>query len=502
MKKILLLPIDERPCNYLFPQMLVRDTEYEVVCPPYEIMPHQKQAGDCVRLLAFLEQHMATSTAVLLSLNTLLYGGLVPSRVHSDSVETVAARLESFRQLRRRYPQVKVYAYTLIMRCNRGNNDEEEPGYWLTWGSRIFRTGYLQDKKEQVGLDAAESAELDQLQAEVPAELLRDYLDRRKVNHTVNLLCLDAMRDGLFDFLAIPQDDAAEYGFMCVEQREIRRRIAENHIGTRCYLYPGADEAGSTMLARAINEDMGAHPRVYVRFNSCAAPHVQPLYEDRYIGESVKYMVLAAGGLPVYALADADMVLLINCPADAMDYAILSNRNYGVNRTLVDLVEYAAFCVEQGVPVTIGDCATTNAGDGELLDLLRQKGLPFRLAGYAGWNTSDNTLGTAIPMGMLYRLFGDRPAHRDFLALRYVEDVGYDAIVRRQVTNAYAPPAGGRSGHIPRRGIGTDFVKQHLQAFADELMADQGGHIAVEDCWFPWERTFELGLTVRFEEKP
>ena len=289
---------------------------------------------------------------------------------------------------------------------------------------------------------------------------------------------------------------------MCVEQREIRRRIAENHICTRCYLYPGADEAGSTMLARAINEDMGAYPRVYVRFSSCAAPHVQPLYEDRYIGESVKYMVLAAGGLPVYALADADMVLLINCPANAMDYAILPNRNYSVNRTLVDLVEYAAFCVKQGVPVTIGDCATTNAGDGELLDLLCQKGLPFRLAGYAGWNTSDNTLGTAIPMGMLYHLFGDRPAHRDFLALRYVEDVGYDAIVRRQVTDAYAPPAGGRSGHIPRRGAGADFVKEHLQAFADKLTADREGHIAVEDCWFPWERTFELGLTVRFEEKP
>lgn len=502
MKKILLLPIDERPCNYLFPQMLAKDTEYEVVCPPYEIMPHQKQPGDCGRLLDFLAEHMASSTAVLLSLNTLLYGGLVPSRVHSDSVEAVVARLENFRKLRRQYPQVKVFAYTLIMRCNRGNSNEEEPDYWMTWGSRIFRTGYLQDKKDQVGLDAAESTELDQLEAEVPVELLQDYLDRRKVNHTVNLLCLDAMRDGVFDFLAIPQDDAAEYGFMCVEQREIRQRIAENHIGTRCYLYPGADEAGLTMLARAINKDKNVQPRVYVRFNSCAAPRVQPLYEDRYIGESVKYMVLAAGGLPVYALADADMVLLVNCPANAMDYKILPNRNYSVNRTLVEMVEYAAFCVKQGVPVTIGDCATTNAGDSELLDLLKQKGILFRLAGYAGWNTSDNTLGTAIPMGMLYRLFGDRPAHRNFLALRYVEDVGYDAIVRQQVTDAYTPPTGDRCGHISRQGIGSDFVKQHLQAYADELMEAQNGHIAVENCWFPWERTFELGLTVRFEEEP
>lgn len=94
MKKLVLLPIDERPCNYRFPYLLALDSEYEVVRPPLEIMPHKKQAGDCARLLAFLEEQMATAKAVILSLNTLLYGGLVPSRVHTDSYETVAARLE------------------------------------------------------------------------------------------------------------------------------------------------------------------------------------------------------------------------------------------------------------------------------------------------------------------------------------------------------------------------------------------------------------------------
>ena len=95
-----------------------------------------------------------------------------------------------------------------------------------------------------------------------------------------------------------------------------------------------------------------------------------------------------------------------------------------------------------------------NSGDEELVDLLRQKGLLFRLAGYAGWNTSDNTLGTAVSMGMLYRYFGDRPAHRNFLALRYIEDVGYDAVVRDKVIDGFAPPRGGnrRTYSAARRG--------------------------------------------------
>ena len=496
MKKLVLLPLDERPCNYEFPYLLAHGTEYEVVRPPFAIMPHKKQAGDCAALMAFLEGQMASATAVILSLNTLLYGGLIPSRIHGDSLETLAARLDGFRALRRRYPQVKVYAYTLIMRCNRANDNGEEPAYWDRWGYRIFRLGYLGDKAAQAELTPEEAEELNALREEVPAELLQDYLDRRRVNHQLNLLCLEDLRDGVFDFLAIPQDDAAEYGYMCIEQREIYRRIAAYHIATSCYLYPGADEAGCTMLARAINEDRGGRPRVYIRFNSCAAERVQPLYEDRYIGESVKYMVLAAGGLPVYALADADMVLLVNCPADKMEYRPVSNRQYDVNRTLVELAEYAAYCVDRGIPVAVGDCATVNAGDEELVELFRQKGLLFRLAGYAGWNTSDNTLGTAVPMGMLYRYFGDRPAHRNFLALRYIEDIGYDAIVRDRVQERFLP----EGGALPPHGEAAAFVRTGLAAYADTLMEGRRDRIVVEDCWFPWERTFEIGLRVQYEE--
>lgn len=500
MKKLVLLPIDERPCNYAFPGLLARGTPYEVVCPPLSIMPCQKRAGDCEGLMAFLEREMAGATAVLLSLNTLLYGGLVPSRVHQERYETIAARLRRFQALRAQYPQVKVYAYTLIMRCNRANSSGEEPDYWATWGSRIHRLGYLGDKAALDGLSTAEEGELAALRTAVPAQPLDDYLERRRINHWINLLCLDAMRDGAFDFLAIPQDDASAYGYTRIEQQEIRGRIAQNRIGTRCYLYPGADEAGMTMLARAINEDMHERPRVYIRFDSCAAERVQPLYEDRYIGESVKYMVLAAGGLPVYALADADMVLLINCPADRMEYQIVDNRAYGVNRTPVELAEYAAYCVERGIPVTIGDCATVNAGDAELVELLRQKGLLFRLAGYAGWNTSDNTLGTAVPMGMLCRLFGDRPGHRDFLALRYVEDIGYDAIVRGRMIADYAPFVGEESGYLPMRGEAADVARGALEDYARTLLEGTGARIAIDDCWFPWERAFEIGLSVRYHE--
>ena len=54
------------------------------------------------------------------------------------------------------------------MRCNRANNNEEEPDYWAPWGYRLFRLGYLADKAEQAGLTPEEDAELSGLRGEVP----------------------------------------------------------------------------------------------------------------------------------------------------------------------------------------------------------------------------------------------------------------------------------------------------------------------------------------------
>lgn len=181
-----------------------------------------------------------------------------------------------FCELRRRYPQVRVYAYTLIMRCNRAITTRKSRITGRRGGIASFASGISPIRRSRPGLTPEEDAELSGLRGEVPEALLRGYQERRRVNHRANLLCLKALRDGLFDFLVIPQDDAAEYGYMCVEQREIRRRIAEYRIGTRCYLYPGADEAGCTMLARAVNEDRGSSRGCISASTAAAAEQVRP----------------------------------------------------------------------------------------------------------------------------------------------------------------------------------------------------------------------------------
>ena len=79
--KILMLPLDERPCNYLYPQ-LMPEAGYQLLLPPREIMGDKKRAGDFEKISEWLLQNVGSADACILSLDTLIYGGIVPSRLH------------------------------------------------------------------------------------------------------------------------------------------------------------------------------------------------------------------------------------------------------------------------------------------------------------------------------------------------------------------------------------------------------------------------------------
>ena len=63
----------------------------------------------------------------------------------------------------------------------------------------------------------------------------------------------------------------------------------------------------------------------------------------------------------------------------------------------------------------------------------------MKVDGYAGWNTSANTLGTAIAEGGDSYLNKVTEEHQRFLE-RYVEDAGYCSVVRKSVTEKLTNP--------------------------------------------------------------
>ena len=69
--KIALLPLDERPCNWKYIQMMTETSDkIELSTCPLAIMGQRKVPSDQVAIRRFIQEEAKTSDALVLSLDT------------------------------------------------------------------------------------------------------------------------------------------------------------------------------------------------------------------------------------------------------------------------------------------------------------------------------------------------------------------------------------------------------------------------------------------------
>lgn len=498
MKKIAVLPLDERPCNYIFNQYLIQGTPYEILTPPLDILGDKKKKGDLVAIKDWLLDTAKQVDGIICAVDTLVYGGIVPSRLHMDDEHTLITRLNVLREIKAAYPNIQLYAYNLIMRNPKYSSSEEEPDYYGECGREIHLYGVYEHKKTLGLLNEIENEQLEHIHHTIQTDALNDYLSRRSKNIAVNKAFLKLVFDKIIDFGIIPQDDSSPYGLTATDQKIIREDIKNLNLELSCYMYPGADEVTNTLLARMINKSENQRPLVYLEYASATGGYQIPLYEDRMLSESIKYQVLAAGGLIVSSFTEADLLLLVNVPSSNMKESNKQSEaslEYDVFRNLVAFVEMIDYGIKLNKKVIVADVAYANGGDLNLLKLMRQKGVLMKVSAYAGWNTSSNTLGTCIPQGMLDYLYPNRQENLNFLGLRYIEDMGYCSVIRKQVSEHLVMPnhyflLDGKRGNVVNQ------IKDGLDKFIKEQLHIEGFSFVIKDIYSPWNRMFEIGLEV------
>ena len=141
--------------------------------------------------------------------------------------------------------------------------------------------------------------------------------------------------------------------------------------------------------------------------------------------------------------------------------------------------------------------AYANGSDKQLVRLLDKIGVALRLDGYAGWNTSSNTLGTTIAEACVCRAGGDIAAHKRFLALRYFEDAGYCSVTRKTVCERDLPALGLNYFNAgEKRGKVAALVRDEIEKQMQAMMPQVASAYGIEQCEMPWKRMFEVGLSV------
>lgn len=492
--RILLLPLDERPCNAKFPSMVGRSGDVETAIPPRPMLGDKKTPADVSGLFGFLTEQAATADAAVVSLDMLVYGGLIPSRLHHMQPEVVLGRLNAVRTLKRINPRLAIYASMSVMRAPQYDSDDEEPDYYAHHGRALFRRAWLLDRAERGGLDAAQRAELDAIA--IPDEVVEDYERRRRTNLLVNEACLDLLREGAIDFLVFPQDDSSPYGYTAVAQRHLQRAIEEKGVRRQVMVYPGSDEIGCTLLARAVCALHGRTPTIRPRFASTMGPGIIPLYEDRPMMESLKSHVRACGARLADSDETADIELMINAPGRIMQEAQLAadgrDLTYDTYRNLPAFVDDTARLLDRGSRVAICDSAYANGGDQQLLHDLDGIGALADIASYAGWNTNCNTLGNTLAQAIVG--VPDSPYRSRNLAYRLIDDVLYQTDVRWRVDAGLSERGGSYQDVVPCMDWAVTATRKQLQKEYDGLALSATLPARINAVRFPWRRMFEIDM--------
>jgi len=507
MLKIVHVPLDERPCNYDFPKLMFQGKEFDIVRVPFEYMGLKKRPGKIDKIQEFFENECKDAYAAILSIDTLIYGGIVPSRLHYNTIEEVSERLEVIKRVKKANPNIKIYAYNLVMRCPHYDDDDEEPYYYQHYGLRIHDKKAIEHKMK---VNVATKEEIDYYNSIViPFEYENDYAKRREVNTAVTVNVVNLVAEGIIDFLIVPQDDSAPYGYTALDQMKVRKQVEKHNLQLKVLTYPGADEVSNTLFARMLNEYYNKKPLVYVMYPSDECKNVIPCAEDRPLDISVRYQIIASGALMTYDIKEADLVLAINAPTKNMIASQYREHSdyfgYVVGRNLVEFVEHIEHLVRvEKKPVTICDIGYCNGSDPAFVKIFDSKNMYMEMAGYASWNIPCNSLGTALPMGIRYIYPHNEELFSDFLMHRYVEDIGYSSLARKELREKYCGTNKGDytiyDVHGQRDPYWVSLTTKVMNELLLDLCPNLKGKYEILDMYFPWSRTYDIGLKVKYKK--
>lgn len=478
---IAFIPIDNRPVCYTLPEQICAiDSDINLFMPKREFLGSLTKYADVEAIFDWLKK-LPQMDAIVMCLDTVAYGGLIPSRRCSDTFEKIKTRVENLKKILEN-KKAKIYAFSSIMRISNNNVNEEEKEYWSKWGKKIFEYSYQTHK---LGTESC-------ITNVIPSEILDDYIATRKRNFEINKLYLEYQKQGLFNTLVFSKDDCAEYGFNVQEAKALEK------LGG--FVKTGADEIPLTLLARAIMKKLkSVSEKGTSRVGKTQCSHrdkcqetgmkIAPIflvpeckdlisnYEDVSIEKSVKGQIELAG-CSVCEPDDADILLYVNNFEDHQGEIVMK----------VPTQTFSGKWQKPSKPYMVADVRFANGADNAFVKQLFEVGFDENFLGYSAWNTSANSLGSLICGAIVFKgakmqnnVGKDFYFGRDFLKLqtvRLLDDWAYQANVRQQLTS-------------PDEKL----VKELMKPYEEKVFEVLGVNYDTS-YKFPWNRLFEVEVCI------
>jgi Protein of unknown function (DUF4127) len=406
---VALVPLDSRPATSSLPVDVAAVGGVRVVTPARQWLGDATRGAQLEQLVPWLEG--VDASALVVSLDVLAYGGLVQSRTSELSVIEAWERLQVVRAWRSRTGR-PVYAFVTIPRHPDATN----------------RTRNL--------------------------ELIRKVFDWAA--------------DGTLERLYVTWDDALP-GSPAPAEGERLRAEAEVRGLQNVLVYPGADEAATTLISSLALQNTPRVPRVRVEYSDPAKKTEVVVYDGQPLEDSVRLQARASGVELVEEGADVTLYVFNggDMRSAALRLSALARRG---NVALVDIAE-------------------VNKAASRLLDDTVTLQRFMSLYAFAAWGTPGNNLGTAFAQTAMRVRGGSSLAQSRLLLRAYVNDYLYSTIVRPQIRERY----GTLSLDTP---MAQRELLEYLRAVFNPKRLSSGMCFELLDADFPWARSFEVRLNV------
>ena len=489
---VLFVPQDDRPVSLQYTVDTAKAAGMTVLTPPQNLISGKTYKGQADQIWNWVEQNAGRADVMVLSTDTLIYGGLVDSRKHNLPLSTLEYRLKRIEALKANYKNTRIYGFGTVMRSPRASGGGTEPSYYADYGPTIFQIAALQDKLDAGTLTQAETQKLMSLQASVPVEYLQDWFSRRQKNMQINKGLIDEARKGVFEYFALGHDDTSQLSQSALEGRylsQYSKGIPRTQYGS----FPGADQLGLLLMARSRTDESVEKPTFSIIYPLGGAGKTLPGYEDQTIDKTIAEHVEAVGGTMTTA-GKPTVLLAVNTPlststSESEAFGNLPMVSQATN-AFVDRIQQAT---EQGVTVSVADIAYNNGSDNTLVGAMYKRDILYKIGAYNGWNTASNTVGYAIAQGLLLKSMSPE-GHRDMLTQQYLDNWAYQANIRKDI---YRMQDSIRTDNVRYSGDLNSKLEEYLQ----ERIQDFGETYLKVDprtikATFPWGRLFETDITV------
>ncbi len=413
--KILFVPIDNRPITYLLTKEIADvNKSLNLVMPKREALGGLFCQAKIYEILDWLK-YENDPDLIILSLDTIAYGGLVPSRRCRETYEEIKERILLLKEIllskKNKNPNLKIFATSSIMRISNNNVNEEEKEYWNLWGEKIFQYSYNFHKHQSEETD-------------IPKEILEDYLQTRKRNFEINRLYIKFLEEKIFDYCVFSKDDTGEYGLNVLEGKRLEEEIKSKKLPA--IIKTGADEIPLGLFTRGVAEK--EEIKIKTIFHYPNSINKISRYEDLSVENCTKAQLSLA--LPKAKLQNSEY-----------DLILYVNNFEGRQGDLVfqDVINHSEnLDINFNSPFIIADINNANGADNGLIEAIFKKGFNSDFLSYSGYNTSANTIGSAICLGVVAYLAKKNntfceDALKRALVVRFLDDWGYQANERIKV---------------------------------------------------------------------